>query len=326
MGKANVSREEIREQLHHDEVMEAGKRLVEWMRQNAKPLGLLAAVILAILFIWKFIEYRTIKAEDEAAIGFSKAELSFNQAIYDDSKKPEERAKLLQEAAKSSEEIRVQFPSASASRLASYLEGLAYLAMEPKEGATDSLDKAISSFRSYADNAKTPTDKARGYLGLAAAYTNRAWVKNNDAGEYKSAAEMYEKAANAAGSQSALASEAKLGLARLYSAQGQNDKAQEIYNEIAKDRKLPDAPKASAKAPKAAGDQQREFMKQMIRSTYEKNSYSDMAKKEMSSFAPSTTKEILDQLEQKPAPAASNSGDAAKEEVEKPAKKTGNKK
>lgn len=287
MGKANVSRDEIREQLKEDEVLEAGKHVMQWAKANARLLISLAVLIVIAVIVWKTVEYRNEKALVNSGIAYSQAQMSYDQAVYGQ-KSPQERITSLQETLAKIQELRAQYPGTSAGRMAFYLEGMTHMAMADKSASADSLDKAIATFRSYADSAKSADEKSRGLLGLAATYVNRAWIKENPA-DYKTAAETYDQILRLVPRDSYLAAEAKLGLARLHVAEGNAEKAIPLYREVIALRPKPER----SPAPETDQmDMQRRYMRQTVEMLLDRHSYAELAQQELDSILPSSASEL----------------------------------
>lgn len=287
MGKANVSRNEIREQLKEDEVLEAGKRALQWIKANARILISLGVLFIAVVIIWKTIEYRNERARVNAGIAYSQARMNYDQAMY--GQKPAgESVAVLQEALAKIQEIRTQYPSTSSARMAFYLEGMSYLALAGKTVSADPLEKAIALFQSYANSAKSTEEKCRGLLGVAAAQVNRAWIKENPA-DYKSALETYEQILRLVPKDSYLAAEARLGLARVHVALGNPEKAIPLYREVIALHPKPERPAAPQTD---SMDMQRRYIRQTVEMLLDQHSYGEQAQQELDQILPPSAEQL----------------------------------
>jgi tetratricopeptide (TPR) repeat protein len=172
--------------------------------------------------------------------------------------------------------------------MAFYLEGMTYMALADKSASADSLDKAIATFRSYAETAKSAEEKCRGLLGVAAVQVNQAWIKDNP-NDYKSAADTYEQVLRLVPKDSYLAAEAKLGLARVHVAQGNPEKAIPLYQEVIALRPKPERP---APPPTDTADMQRRYMRQTVAMLLDRHSYAELAQQELDNILPPSAAEL----------------------------------
>jgi tetratricopeptide (TPR) repeat protein len=304
MAKGTLSREEIREAVKEDELGEALKRLLTFLQKNSRTLILALVVLIAAVVAWKLMEYRATKAIELSNLQLSEAQQKYSQAVFDTELDAAKRSELLDQSVATLESLNRTYPDTPAARLSLYLQGNAYLAKRDKDGATDSAEKAREIFRQYADAAPQNEDKARGLLGLAAAYENIGFLKNDPA-EAEKAEAAYGEILALLPAKSHLVLHAKLSLARLLAAQGNTDKAVKLYQEIIAAAELPEAKKDDEPALTSADQQRRQFEKTVM-GLLDQFHYAKVAEKELNTLVPPSAKSLKLDIPGVAAPAANS--------------------
>jgi len=244
-----------------------------------------AVVILLIAATaWWLRSYRVEKAVSNANLDYTRATSLFQQALFAGAPGSQERARSMGEAIRLAQDLRSNYPGTPAARMALQFEGVCHLMMGDEPGKAKNTEQAIAIFQQYRDTATDAEDKARGLLGLAAAYENRSWFMDSPQ-DMKEALAKYEETAKTAPQGSYLAYEAKMAMARLYGYLGEEAKAAQLYREIIKERGEEEKPEKKPADP-TAQDAQREQWRRIIEMMLARNSYGAIAKQELEMLVP----------------------------------------
>jgi tetratricopeptide (TPR) repeat protein len=230
MGKRiHISRKDLKK----DEVRSFWHHAQAWIVTNRNSL-LLAFGLAALMFVgvaW----YRQHSAGNVAEANdlLTQAQGRIYQALGGQSENPQAAIKAFSSAADQLETIRTRYESSGLAPQATYLLGnIAFFQHD--------YDRAINRFKEYIDEAKTPDDKADGYIALGYSYENKMFLdeKADKDKLLNQALDSYAQAEHLT-SGTMQAYQAMLGRARIYDVQeGKTEEARKLYARIAAERKL----------------------------------------------------------------------------------------
>ncbi len=328
MSKATVTREEVREQLHEDEVLSAMMRTWHWAKANSRRLIGLAIVLLAVLIVWQMIHYRNEKALSNSNLDLMRAQTLYQQGMMAGAPGSKEREQPLQECVRLAQDLRANYGATPAARVALHLEAAAYLLMGDKLGESTNTDKAIAIFRQFSDTATTAEEKCAGLLGLAAAYENRSWLAEKPE-DLKQAESTYQDVTRKAPKGSYLIAEAQLALARLAASRGDMAAATSMYREVLAERERKKEEVAPAKSENATPtDQQRDQLRKAVEGFLGNFTQAADARQRLDELVPPSAKDLGLELPgaepaAKPAEKSGSSAPAAPAAAPKDAKAAG---
>ncbi len=291
MAKGTFSREEIREQLEHDELGEALKKGADFLKRHRFTLLAAVGVIVLAIIGWQVLKYRELKALENASLEYVQASNAYDEAVFNPQSAPADRARLLDQAIQGTESLRAAYGNITPARMALYLQGKAYLAKNDQPGTSENADKAIAIFQQYIDTASTPEEKARGYLGLATAYQNRGFLKEDNQ-DLTFAQSAYEEILKRLPEDSYLSLEARYSLGQLLLTLDEPAQAAEAFREVIRVAGKEESTRPERAPALTTEERQRQLLEQQVDRILTYFTYANLAERALREVVPPSAEDL----------------------------------
>lgn len=215
--------------LQHDEVAESIAQMTHWFQDHGPRVLIIGVVAIVAAAAAAFYNVNQARIAGDKSDRLQAANLIYNQALTQQI--DETRKTQIDSVIGSLGRLRDDYPGSDAARLALYMQGNCYFAL-------DELDKAQRAFEDYIGEARTPEDEARGELALGYTHENNFYLTDEEQ-SIDQAEVHFALASQLAPSDSYLHFSALLNQARVLELRSRDQEALELYEHIASSRALP---------------------------------------------------------------------------------------
>lgn len=239
MAKIKISKEE----LERDEFMESTDRALLWLKDNARMLGTVIVLGIAVYVAVGFMATRREATLTAANDALSAALDAYQVAIAEHTWGSDERTAAMEDVARMARQVREDFSGSRIAKQARFLEGSAYFSAGDSieaavAGGARNTSNAIDVFGQFVAEAEDPFDRGKGGLALGYAWEN-AFFLTNDQAALGDAIRSFEQVHTDGAVPEFLRAEALLAEARLHAYRGDRDQAIDLYRQVMEMRHEP---------------------------------------------------------------------------------------
>ncbi len=169
-----------KEELEHDEVLEASNRAILWLKAHGTTLLIVLALIFGIYLLANLRENKSQQTLLEANNVMADVQKKFDEARVSTDWATLDRQEKMLEVVALADQVIAQYPDSPVARQALYIKGKAYYTIGDTAEASladgaKNTQQAIDIFKKYvAESEPGSFDEAMGNIALAYAYEN-AW-------------------------------------------------------------------------------------------------------------------------------------------------------